>query len=191
MKHFFKDYFDTASNTIYSLQNILPEIELATKTVLESLLNGGTIYWFGNGGSASDAEHLSAELGGKFRIERKPLRSFSLTSNSSLITAIANDFGYEQIFARQVEGVVNEGDVVIGISTSGKSKNVLLGLLEGKKRKATSIALFGETNINGNIADLIIKVPSKITSHIQECHIAIGQAICGYIEGELSRLGKI
>lgn len=191
MNEYFLEYFDKATNTMNRIQEKTKDIQIITETILDSLLKGGTVYWFGNGGSASDAEHLAAELGGKYRIERKPLRSFALTSNSSLITAIANDFGFDQIFSRQIEACAMPGDVVIGISTSGKSRNVVLGLERGREMGAKTIALIGEAEGVGNIAECVLRIPSNVTSHIQECHIAVGQAICGYIENEMYSRGLI
>jgi D-sedoheptulose 7-phosphate isomerase len=143
------------------------------------------IYWFGNGGSASDAEHLAAELSGRFAIDRIPLRSIALTSNSSAVTAIANDYGFENVFARQVEGAARRGDVVIGITTSGNSENVIRGLRAAKNLDCLTVVLTG-TNVNNfDFVDYVIAVESLKTCHIQEAHILLGQAICGAIESKL------
>ena len=182
---YFKSYFLEAGKTLAGLVELSEEIEILAIKMWHSLLAGKSVYWFGNGGSASDAEHLAAELAGRFRFDRKPLSSFALTANSSIITAISNDYGYEQVFARQVQAYVKEGDIVIGISTSGKSKNVQLALDQAKTLGALSVALVGsKANLLAD-CNYVIRVPSDITSHIQEAHIAIGQVLCGYIENKI------
>ena len=148
----------------------------------ETLDKGGSIYWMGNGGSASDAEHLAAELAGRFKDDRRPLSSFSLTSNSSLITAISNDYGYEQVFSRQVKAYLKPGDLIIGITTSGKSLNVLNALDGAAEIGATTCILTGDKEDFEVTYDFVVNVNSSDTCHIQEAHIAIGQALCGFIE---------
>ncbi len=172
----------TSAKIFGLLPSLSIQIESLAIVMLDSLKKGGCIYWFGNGGSASDAEHLAAELSGKFAHERKPLNSISLTTNTSALTAISNDFGYEKVFARQVEAHVRPTDVVVGISTSGNSKNVLMGLEEAEKRLATTMLFTGQKQNGARYIHHEINVPSAITAHIQEAHITIGQAICGYIE---------
>lgn len=182
---YFESYFLESSKILAKVVKLSEEIENLAIRMWDSLSAGNSIYWFGNGGSASDAEHLAAELAGRFRFDRKPLSSFALTANSSLITAIANDYGYEEVFARQVRAYVKEGDVVVGISTSGKSENVYQALNQAKTQGAFSVALVGS---NANLlkdCNYVIRADSEITSHIQEAHIAIGQAICGYIENKI------
>ena len=182
---YFESYFLESSKVLARVVELSEEIEILAIKMWDALSAGNSIYWFGNGGSASDAEHLAAELAGRFRFDRKPLSSFALTANSSLITAIANDYGYEEVFARQVRAYVKEGDVVVGISTSGKSENVYQALNQAKTQGAFSVALVGS---NANLlkdCNYVIRADSEITSHIQEAHIAIGQAICGYIENKI------
>jgi D-sedoheptulose 7-phosphate isomerase len=176
------EHFLASAKLFESLPNLSLQIESIAAIMLESLREGGCIYWFGNGGSASDAEHLASELSGKFAHERKPLNSISLTTNSAVLTAISNDFGYEKVFARQVEAHVRPNDVVVGISTSGTSKNVLLGLEAASEQLATTMLFTGERKNGASYIHYEINVPSLITAHIQEAHITIGQAICGYIE---------
>jgi len=160
-------------------------LESLALAMWETLNEGGSIYWMGNGGSASDAEHLAAELAGRFKDDRRPLSSFSLTSNSSLITAIANDYGYEQIFCRQVEAYLKPGDLIIGITTSGKSLNVLNALKDAVQLGATTCILTGRKEDFEVTYDFVVNVNSFDTCHIQEAHIAIGQALCGYIEAKV------
>jgi D-sedoheptulose 7-phosphate isomerase len=176
------DHFLASAKLFELLPSISPRIEDIAIVMLKALREGGCIYWFGNGGSASDAEHLAAELSGKYAHDREPLNSISLTTNTSVLTAISNDFGYEKVFARQVEAHVRPIDIVVGISTSGTSKNVVLGLETAAKRQATTVLLTGEMRNGASYIHHEINVPSLITAHIQEAHITIGQAICGYIE---------
>ncbi len=141
---------------------------------------------FGNGGSAADAQHFAAELGGRYRLERRALPALALTTDTSMLTAISNDYGYERVFARQVEGLAQPGDVVIGISASGRSANVIAGLQAAKAMGAQTIALLG-ANINSlaGVADQIISAPSNDTPRIQEAHAAIIHILCDLVEQAL------
>jgi len=154
--------------------------------IVRAYRRGNKVVWFGNGGSAADAQHLAAELVGKFYIKRKALASIALTTNTSLLTAVANDYDFSEIFARQVEGLVNQGDIVIGISTSGDSANVLRGMEQARQQGAVTVVFTGATG--GKLkksGDYLIAVPSKETPHIQEAHIMIGHIICYLVEKEL------
>lgn len=152
---------------------------------------GGTVFFFGNGGSAADAQHISAELVGKYQEKRKGLPSVAFTTNTSILTAIANDFGYDFVFERQVESMVGPDDVVVGISTSGNSPNVINGLKLAMKIGAKTIGLTGEDGGKlSEIADIILKVPSKNTQRIQECHILVGHIICDIVEKNLDQRFK-
>jgi D-sedoheptulose 7-phosphate isomerase len=174
-----------SAETIEKMENFAPKILSIAIDLVECLRRGGTVFWFGNGGSASDAEHLAAELSGRFAIDRAPLDSLALTCNSSAVTAIANDYGFDQIFSRQVNAHVREGDVVIGISTSGSSTNVRNGLIAANRLGAVTILLTG-LNYDGDLElNHTLSVPSANTANIQEAHITIGQAICGYVELEM------
>jgi D-sedoheptulose 7-phosphate isomerase len=164
----------------------VPLTEIA-QLAITRLRDGRAIYWIGNGGSASDAEHLAAELSGRFALEREPINSIALTCNSSSVTAIANDYGFGQVFSRQIKAHVKKMDIVIGISTSGKSINVLNGLQTAKTLGATTVLFTGRNFENVDGIDYVINAPSTITAHIQEVHIAIGQALCGYIESEWAK----
>ena len=140
---------------------------------------------FGNGGSAADAQHIAAELIGRFKLERRSLSAIALTSNSSIITALANDYSYDTIFSRQCEGLVEKGDVVIGISTSGNSKNVKKGLIASKKNGATTIGFLGSKGGTiGKICDISIIINSSSTPRIQEAHRTIYHVICEEVEKE-------
>ncbi len=159
----------------------------AARMVSASLAGGGKLLLMGNGGSAADAQHIAAELIGRFKRERKAIPALALTVDTSALTALANDYGFETVFSRQVEALAQPGDVVIGISTSGNSENVARGLKVAAERGAQTIALLG--NDGGkikNLAGLAIVVPSNDTARIQETHIAVGHIICELIEQELT-----
>ena len=143
--------------------------------------NGGKILLFGNGGSAADAQHIAAEFVGRFRLNREAMDAIALTTNSSALTAIANDFDFEWVFARQVSALADAKDVVIGISTGGFSKNVIAGLLEAKKAGAYTVLLTGQ-NHAAESADTVIAVPSEDTPRIQEIHILVGHFLAEYVE---------
>ena len=159
-------------------------IEKAAELLIESIKAGGKILWCGNGGSAADAQHLATELmGGMSDHDRMPIPSMALTTDSSFITAWSNDTDFDSIFSRQVQGLGEEGDVLVGISTSGNSENVINALKQAKYKNLKTIAFAGKTggSLDG-IADITIKVPSDNTQRIQESHIMIGQILCSLIE---------
>ena len=166
-----------------STKSFTNKIFLASKIISDSLLKNRTIFWCGNGGSATDSMHLSAELIGRFKKNRRPLKSISLAGNPASITCISNDFGYSNVFARQIEGLGDNGDVLVVISTSGQSKNILRAKNQAKKKKLYVISLLGN---NGGLCrgkgdlDLIIK--SKSTARIQEMHILVGHILCELVE---------
>ena len=159
-------------------------IEKAAEIFINSIKNGGKILWCGNGGSAGDAQHLATELmGGMTDHDRRPIPSIALTTDSSFLTAWSNDTDFESVFSRQIQGLGEEGDVLVGISTSGNSNNVINALKQAKYRNLKTISLTGKTggNLDG-IADITIKVPSNDTQRIQESHIMIGQILCSLLE---------
>ena len=161
-------------------------IEKAVKSIVSSFRNGGKVLVFGNGGSAADSQHIAAELVGRFKKERKALPAIALTTNTSILTAIGNDYGYDVTFSRQVEALGREGDVAIGISTSGNSRNVVAAL---KKAKSIGLKTIGLTGAAGGemkgICDILIAPPSKNTPRVQESHILIAHIICELVEGEM------
>lgn len=163
----------------------LDQIEKAAKAIIKTYQSGGKVILFGNGGSAADAQHLAAEMVGRFTIERRSLPAIALNCNSSITTALANDYGFDNIFLRQIQAYVTQKDSVIGISTSGNSKNVLLAIKEATKIGAVTIGFSGEAGELNEIADVAIAVRSKIVPRIQEAHITIGHIICQLIEEEL------
>jgi D-sedoheptulose 7-phosphate isomerase len=150
------------------------------------LRSGNKIMLFGNGGSAADAQHIAAELMGKFYLHRSPLPVMALTTNSSVVTAISNDYSYNQVFSRQVEGWVQPGDIIIGFSTSGKSKNVLEAFRAGKTKGAIIIGFCGQYDQHmKQLTDFCLSVPSMDTPRIQEIHLAVGHIICYLVERAL------
>jgi D-sedoheptulose 7-phosphate isomerase len=164
----------------------LAEVIAASDAISQALLRGRQVLAFGNGGSATDAQHLIAELVGRFEGERRSLPGVALTSDSAIVTAIANDYGYDQVFARQVEGLGREGDIAIGISTSGKSPNVLAALVVAKARGLTTIAMTGrDGGPIGAAADIHLNVADATTARIQEVHRTILHAICSVVEQSL------
>ena len=160
-------------------------IASAAERLGEVLKRGGTIYLCGNGGSAADAQHIAAEFVGRFLRERRPLPSVALSVNTSILTAIGNDYGFEQVFARQVRAFVTANDAVCGISTSGKSPNVLEALKAAKLVGATAIGWTGEPGEPlGGLCDVCLKVPTAATPRIQEAHIVAWHVVCDLIERE-------
>jgi D-sedoheptulose 7-phosphate isomerase len=169
------------------LQNMVPELLEAAEIIVASIQAGGKLILFGNGGSAGDAQHIAAELVGRFERERRALPAIALTTNSSTLTAIGNDYGYNKVFSRQVEAWAGPGDAVIGITTSGNSPNVLEGIAAAKLKGAKTIGMTGEKG--GKLAsevDLCLKVPSSSTARIQESHILIGHLLCLLIDKKIT-----
>lgn len=162
------------------------QVEAIVNAIVKAFKAGKKVLWMGNGGSAADAQHLAAEFSGRFLRERRGYPSEALSVNSSAVTAIANDFGYDRVFARQVEAFAGPGDVVVGISTSGTSKNIVLALEEAKRRGAVTIAFTGNGGGTiGEIADLSLTGPDGYSAIIQEVHITMGHIICDLIEQRL------
>jgi D-sedoheptulose 7-phosphate isomerase len=166
-------------------------IEMA-HMVTRALQKGRKVVFFGNGGSAADAQHIVAELVGKFKTLRPPLDAIALTTNTSILTAIGNDFSFDEIFSRQVEANLSEDDVAVGISTSGRSKNVILGVQEARRLGAKTIALTGgDGGQLADLCDLKVIVPSSDTQRIQECHIMIGHVVCELVDDALGGSSEI
>ena len=164
----------------------LGEIVEIADLVIEALKKNGKVMIFGNGGSASDSQHIAAELVGRFKKDRVALPAIALTTNTSIITALANDYGYEIIFSKQIEALGQKNDVAIGISTSGKAKNVAAAIKQAKKMGIKTVALTGgDGGELAKLADISLLVPSMVTARIQEAHITIGHIICELIEQAL------
>lgn len=173
------------------LRNQIEQIAQIAQLMIDCLKKDGKVIVFGNGGSASDSQHIAAELVGRFKKDRSALAGIALTTNTSILTSLANDYGYDVVFSRQVEALGKKNDVVLGISTSGKAKNVALGIKQAKKMGIKTVALSGGDG--GDIvklADVSLVVPSKITARIQEAHITIAHIICEMIEQELCQEQK-
>jgi D-sedoheptulose 7-phosphate isomerase len=169
------------------LASALPDVlGVVAGAIVRCLEVGGTVMFFGNGGSSADAGHLAAELLGRYRIDRAPLRSVALADNTAAMTAIANDYAYEETFARQVRGLGRAGDVAIGLSTSGRSTNVLRAFETAREMAITTVAFTGAGGgLVGAIADHVLAIPSTDTARIQECHVLLGHTLCEAIEGEM------
>lgn len=173
------------------LKSQIEKIAQIAEIINKAYKNGKKVLIFGNGGSAADAQHIAGEFEGKFMIERKALPCLALHTNTSIITALGNDYGFNYIFKRQLEANMVEGDVVIGISTSGNSPNVIEAMEYAKSHGGVTIALVGEKKCKlDDIVDLIIKVPSSSTPRIQESHILIGHVICDLVEKSLFGVGS-
>ncbi len=174
---------ETVERVIDSLQS---NIEHACKLAVDTINAENKILLFGNGGSAADAQHIAAELSGRYKIERRGLPAIALTTDTSVLTAIGNDYGYNRIFDRQVEALASKGDLLIGISTSGNSKNVIQAFIKGKEIGCKVIGLTGKDGGEFlDTCDVNIVVPSNDTARIQEMHILIGHIICQAIEDNL------
>ena len=165
---------------------IMLQIQKACNIIIEAYQNSKKTLIAGNGGSAADAQHIAAEFVSRFYYDRPGLPSLALTTDTSILTAIGNDYGYNRLFARQIEAHGNEGDIFIGISTSGNSPNVLEALKTCHKKGVFTIGLTSsKPNKMRDLCDICIQVPSEETPRIQECHILIGHIICGIVESEI------
>lgn len=161
----------------------IQEIEMFASICKKALQSGHTIYFCGNGGSAADSQHLAAEFVGRFQKERRGLPAVALTTDTSILTALSNDYGYQQVFARQVEALLKSGDVLVGLSTSGNSPNVVAAAEAAHQLGAFTVAMTGRDGGQlGDFCDLCVKVPSGITARIQETHILIGHIICQMLD---------
>lgn len=172
---------------VSQLEPLIPAITAAAQTITAALKDGGKILLMGNGGSAADSQHLAAELVGRYARERPGAAAIALTTDTSILTAVANDYGFENIFARQIEALCAPGDVVVGISTSGQSANVLTGIEKARSMGATTIGFTGGDG--GRLAELVdtaLVAPDNEVSRIQECHILMGHIICDWVEAELA-----
>ena len=184
IKQEFKAHLITSEATMEAIGDSL---EAAAKFCINSLNNGGKLIFFGNGGSAADAQHIAAELVGRYKKERKGLSAISLTTDTSILTCVSNDYGYDQVFVRQIEALANKNDVVIGISTGGTSLNVINALKLARKIGCKTIGLSGRGGGKfDDLCDANIVVPASDTPRIQEMHILIGHIICQLIDLEFT-----
>jgi D-sedoheptulose 7-phosphate isomerase len=165
------------------MEACLPAMTAAADALVSAYCSGRKALFFGNGGSAADAQHLAAEFVGRYLRERGPLPAVALNANSSAVTAIGNDYGYDQVFARQLEALATAGDVAVGISTSGNSASVIQAIKSARRLGLFTIALTGQSGgLLHGLVDALIAIPSKETPRIQECHILVGHALCDAVE---------
>ena len=173
--------------TMASLHPLIPQVAQIAERMAACIQSGGKIFWMGNGGSAADSQHLAAELVGRYQRERRGLPSIALTTDTSVLTAVANDYSFDSIFSRQIQALAASVDVVVGMSTSGESQNVLEGVRAAREIGAYTIGFSGGTGGElGRAADTCLIVPSSVTARIQEAHIVIGHIICDWIDSELA-----
>lgn len=167
-------------------ETILNEIQLIINKIVNCYKSGGKVYFCGNGGSAADAQHIAAELSGRFYYDRDPLYAEALHVNTSYLTAVANDYSYDEIYARLIKAKGAKGDILVGISTSGNSENIVRAFKQAKQNGVYTVALTGQTGGKmKDLADFLLNVPSTDTPRIQEAHIMLGHIICQYVESEL------
>lgn len=174
---------DEHIRTIEAIRPLSEQIARVGILMSRQLAAGGRVLWMGNGGSAADCQHMAAELVGRYTRERRGLASVALTTDTSILTAVGNDYGFERIFARQVEAICGPGDVVIGISTSGNSRNVLEAIQAARQIGTATVGFTGGSG--GALKDLVdhcLVVPSRVTARIQEAHILIGHLLCDWVE---------
>ncbi len=186
MLNLLQNELDNHNNTIKAMHNLFPQIILCYEAISSCLSNNGKILICGNGGSAADSQHFAAELTGRYKRERKALAAIALSTDTSALTAIGNDYGYEYIFSRQTQALANQGDIFFGISTSGNSQNVILAMQKAKEMGCKIIALSGRDGGKmKEIADFNLIVPSQDTPRIQEMHIFIIHCLCEMIESTI------
>ncbi|MDD3585542.1 MAG: D-sedoheptulose 7-phosphate isomerase [Thermoguttaceae bacterium] len=175
--------FGMITDAFSQLHELSPQIGRMIDLWIESLKNEKKIMFCGNGGSASQSQHLAAELVGRYKIDRPAMNSISLTVDTSVLTAVGNDYGYDDVFRRQVEGLGKPGDVLVGLSTSGNSKNIVLAFEQARKQGIVTIALTGRNRCRmSELADLTLSVPATASNSIQEMHLMIGHFVCGKVE---------
>ena len=165
--------------------DVLCEVSRVAALIVSAYERGNKVLLAGNGGSAADAQHIAAEFVSRFFFDRPGLPAIALTTDTSMLTAIGNDYGFDKLFARQLQAQSQKGDIFIGISTSGNSENILNAVAMAKETEVTSIVFCGEGGKLKDIADLAICVPSTITPYIQECHICIGHMVCAIVEQQI------
>lgn len=183
--NYIKKYIESSIHTkqkLLSDSSVLQRIEEVVSICTAALNNGNKILLAGNGGSAADAQHIAAEFVSRFFYDRPGLPAVALTTDTSILTAIGNDYGYDKVFSRQVQAMGCRGDVFIGITTSGNSKNIISAITEAKNRGLLTVGLCGNKGLILDQADLCLSVPDSVTPHIQESHIMLGHIICAMVE---------
>ena len=185
MEQRIKDIIDESLELHQKVIEMAPIIKYAAEIMIDSVRSGNKIMFAGNGGSAADAQHLAAELVNRFQRERHPLAGLALTTDTSIMTAISNDYSYDEVFAKQVMALGRRGDVLVGISTSGNSGNIIKAIKAAKEQDIRTVSLTGEGGLMKEISDCCLAVPSSCTPRIQECHILIGHILCEFIENSV------
>ena len=189
MYEFIKKEIESTYHLIEKIKDnieLIEEVQHIGKKCVEALAKSKKILFAGNGGSAADSQHLAAELVSRLQYDRAPLQAIALTTDTSIITAIGNDYGFENIFSRQLDAIGNEGDIFFAISTSGNSKNIIQALEKARQKNIFSVGMTGESGGKmSSLCDLMIKVPSSVTHKIQEGHIMLGHILCAVIEDSL------
>lgn len=185
IKHNIEDSI-ALKTTILSNESILVKIELLANIIIECFQKKGKVLFCGNGGSAADAQHLASELSGKYYYDRPPLHSEALHVNASYITAVANDYTYDQVYSRLIQAIGNKKDIIIGLSTSGNSPNIIQALKTAKSKKITTVGFTGKGGGKmSKYCDILLTIPSTDTPRIQECHMLLGHAVCQIVEMRL------
>lgn len=174
---------DSVSAQKLAFESNFETVEKLVAAMIKAFESGNRVFFCGNGGSAADSQHIAAEFIGRFQKERKALPAIALTTDTSVLTCLANDYGYDVVFSRQLEGLAHPGDILVGLSTSGKSVNVLKAFEKARQMQVLTVALTGhDGGPMGKLADISIIVPSKVTARIQEAHITLAHAICELVE---------
>jgi D-sedoheptulose 7-phosphate isomerase len=188
MSDLFKQHLADHLSTVERLRGHADFVNDLGRRVLACMDAGGKVLIFGNGGSAADAQHIAAEFVVRYRQNRRALPAIALTTDTSILTAHSNDFGFETVYARQIEALANAGDVAIGISTSGSSANIIAGLKAAKARGCLVVAFTGEKNSPcSEAADITFHAPSNITARVQECHLLVGHILCEMVESAITK----
>ena len=186
MQDFIIQECQTISDNFSKLKELAPRLRETVEVCIKAIKNGHKVMFCGNGGSASQSQHLAAELVGRYKKNRTAMASIALTTDTSILTAVGNDYGFDEIFVRQLQGLGQCEDVLIGLSTSGNSPNVLKAFELAKQMKITTVAFVGQSGGKmGQMADIALCVPSSKTNNIQEMHLALGHMLCGLIEESL------
>lgn len=182
IKKIIKASIDTKQSVLQN-EGLLKTIAASVEIIVNAFLNGKRVYFCGNGGSAADAQHLAAEFSGRFYTDRKALPAEALHCNTSYLTAVGNDYGFDEIYSRLIDGIGERGDVLVGLSTSGNSPNILKALKTAKKKEMITIGFTGKSGGEmRTLCDHLINIPSTDTPRIQECHIMVGHIICQLVE---------
>jgi D-sedoheptulose 7-phosphate isomerase len=186
-KESIEQYLLESGQLVIKSSSLSTEIAQISGILIAAIKAGNKILWCGNGGSAADAQHLAAELVGRYKLNRKAIASIALTTDTSILTAVANDFGYDLVFARQIEAIGTKGDVLFALTTSGKSTSILNGLLAASARGIHTVLMTGKSAPQ-NLANYEVRIDSERTEMIQQCHTAIGHIICELVEANCAEI---